>query len=44
MSLSLSRNARPQLRANPAFQQSAWASGDYAVVGNALQLVGEELC
>lgn len=44
MSLSLSRNARPELRVNPALQQSAWASGDYAVVGNALQLVGEELC
>jgi SAM-dependent methyltransferase len=44
MSLSLSRNARPQLRADPALQQSCWASGDYAVVGNALQLVGEELC
>lgn len=44
MSLSLSRNARPELRINPALQQSAWASGDYAVVGNALQLVGEELC
>jgi SAM-dependent methyltransferase len=43
MSLSLSRNARPELRANPALQQS-WTSGDYAVVGNALQLVGEELC
>ena len=44
MSLSLSRNARPELRANPVLQQSAWASGDYAVAGNALQLVGEELC
>ena len=44
MSLSLSRNARPELRATPALQQSCWASGDYAVVGNALQLVGEELC
>jgi SAM-dependent methyltransferase len=44
MNLSLSRNARPELRASPAHQQSAWASGDYAVVGNALQIVSEELC
>ena len=27
-----------------AHQQSAWASGDYAVAGNALQIVSEELC
>jgi SAM-dependent methyltransferase len=44
MNPSLSRNARQELRANPALQQSAWASADYAVVGNALQLVSEELC
>ena len=45
MSLSLSRNApRLDLRAIKADQQSAWASGDYAVVGNALQIVSEELC
>lgn len=44
MNLSLSRNARPELRASHAHQQSAWASGDYAVVGNALQIVSEELC
>ena len=44
MNLSLSRNARPEIRANPSHHQSAWASGDYAVVGNALQLVSEELC
>ena len=25
-------------------QQAAWASGDYAVVGTTLQIVGEELC
>jgi ubiquinone/menaquinone biosynthesis C-methylase UbiE len=25
-------------------QQSAWSSGDYAVVGTTLQIVGEELC
>jgi ubiquinone/menaquinone biosynthesis C-methylase UbiE len=44
MDLSLSRNARPELRVNQALQQSTWASGDYAVVGNSLQLVSEELC
>jgi SAM-dependent methyltransferase len=25
-------------------QQSAWASGDYAVIGTTLQIVGEQLC
>src|SRR5690242_16440790 len=25
-------------------QQSAWSSGDYAVIGTTLQIVGEELC
>src|SRR6516162_3044959 len=25
-------------------QQSAWSSGNYAVVGTTLQIVGEELC
>src|SRR5436189_2722307 len=25
-------------------QQSAWSSGDYAVVGTTLQIVGEQLC
>jgi ubiquinone/menaquinone biosynthesis C-methylase UbiE len=44
MNLSLSRNARTTQRAVQAHQQSAWASGDYAVVGNALQIVSEELC
>ena len=27
-----------------ARQQAAWSSGDYAVVGTTLQIVGEELC
>jgi SAM-dependent methyltransferase len=45
MNLSLSRNApRGDLRALQAHQQSAWAGGDYAAVGNALQLASEELC
>jgi ubiquinone/menaquinone biosynthesis C-methylase UbiE len=45
MNLSLSRNApRIDHRAIKVRQQSAWASADYAVVGNALQIAGEELC
>ena len=32
------------LKALKARQQSAWSSGDYAVVGTTLQIVGEELC
>ena len=32
------------LKALKARQQGAWASGDYAVVGTTLQIVGEELC
>jgi ubiquinone/menaquinone biosynthesis C-methylase UbiE len=32
------------LTALKARQQSAWSSGDYAVVGTTLQIVGEELC
>jgi SAM-dependent methyltransferase len=32
------------LDAVKARQQAAWSSGDYAVVGTTLQIVGEELC
>jgi ubiquinone/menaquinone biosynthesis C-methylase UbiE len=32
------------LKAVKARQQGAWASGDYAVVGTTLQIVGEALC
>jgi SAM-dependent methyltransferase len=32
------------LAAMKARQQAAWSSGDYAVVGTTLQIVGEELC
>lgn len=32
------------LKAIKARQQGAWSSGDYAVIGNTLQIVGEELC
>ena len=44
MHLSLSRNARPESKIRQTHPRSAWASGDYAVVGNALQIVSEELC
>lgn len=32
------------LKAVKARQQGAWSSGDYAIVGTTLQIVGEELC
>jgi SAM-dependent methyltransferase len=34
----------PDLAAVKARQQAAWSSGDYAVVGTTLQIVGEALC
>lgn len=34
----------PDLATVKSRQQAAWSSGDYAVVGATLQLVGEELC
>ena len=38
-------NRRPvDLKALKARQQAAWSSGDYAVIGTTLQIVGEELC
>jgi SAM-dependent methyltransferase len=42
-----SQNVPPlqiDLGAIKARQQGAWSSGDYAVVGTTLQIVGEELC
>ena len=36
--------AIPDFSALKARQQVAWSSGDYAVVGTTLQIVGEELC
>ncbi len=36
-------NAPTDLHALKARQQTAWASGDYAVIGTTLQLVGEQL-
>src|SRR5215217_9778629 len=34
----------PDLTAIKARQQAAWSSGNYAIVGATLQIVGEELC
>lgn len=34
----------PDLGALKTRQQAAWASGDYAVIGTTLQIVGESLC
>jgi SAM-dependent methyltransferase len=35
---------QPDLQALKARQHGAWSSGDYAVVGTTLQIVGESLC
>jgi ubiquinone/menaquinone biosynthesis C-methylase UbiE len=35
---------QPDLEALKARQHGAWSSGDYAVVGTTLQIVGEQLC
>ncbi|HEX7126607.1 MAG TPA: class I SAM-dependent methyltransferase [Thermodesulfobacteriota bacterium] len=37
-------SVQPDLEALKARQRGAWSSGDYAVVGTTLQIVGEELC
>ncbi|WP_431201233.1 class I SAM-dependent methyltransferase [Bradyrhizobium betae] len=36
--------SEPDLAAVKQRQQGAWSSGDYAVVGTTLQIVGEQLC
>ena len=36
--------ATPDFEAVKARQQVAWASGDYAIIGTSLQIVGESLC
>ncbi len=36
--------AQTDLKALKARQQAAWSSGDYALIGTTLQIVGEELC
>ena len=38
------QSAQPDLAAIKARQQVAWSSGDYAVVGTTLQIIGEQLC
>ena len=35
---------QPDLQAIKSRQRTAWASGDYAIVGTTLQIVGEQLC
>src|SRR5215510_2718007 len=37
-------SAAPSLATIKAKQQAMWASGDFAVIGTTLQIVGEELC
>jgi ubiquinone/menaquinone biosynthesis C-methylase UbiE len=36
--------AAPELAALKTRQQAAWSSGNYAIVGTTLQIVGEQLC
>src|SRR5262249_55915622 len=36
--------AQPDLATVKQRQQAAWSSGDYAIVGTTLQIVGEQLC
>src|SRR5712672_1071620 len=47
-SAAVAVQARPaasiDLKALKSCQQGAWSSGDYAVVGTTLQIVGETLC
>lgn len=40
----VSAPVQPDLAALKARQQGAWSSGDYAVIGTTLQIVGEQLC
>jgi ubiquinone/menaquinone biosynthesis C-methylase UbiE len=42
--LSLNQPAQLDLKAMKARQHGAWSSGDYAIVGTTLQIVGEDLC
>ncbi|MGY8666415.1 methyltransferase domain-containing protein [Bradyrhizobium sp. UFLA05-109] len=42
--LSKPADAQPDLAALKQRQHGAWSSGDYAVVGTTLQIVGEQLC
>jgi ubiquinone/menaquinone biosynthesis C-methylase UbiE len=46
LSTALERTSAPTVDFNTvkARQQGAWASGDYAIIGTTLQIVGETLC
>ena len=44
MNIQTPVSAMPDFAAIKSRQQMAWASGDYAVVGTTLQIVGEMLC
>lgn len=45
MSVALKQSEiKPALQAVKEKQQATWASGDYAVIGTTLQIVGEQLC
>ena len=45
MSVAMNMNQpAPDYSAIKTRQQAAWASGDYAIVGTTLQIVGEQLC
>src|SRR6476469_685065 len=39
----VAKTAAPDLKTIKAKQQVAWSSGDYAVIGTTLQIVGEQL-
>src|SRR5215475_11033428 len=40
---AVAKHPAPDLKALKAIQQAAWSSGDYAVIGTTLQIVGEQL-
>lgn len=44
MNIQTPVSVAPDLSAVKTRQQAAWSSGDYAVVGTTLQIVGESLC
>src|SRR4030081_3360631 len=41
---TLGKGEQPDLKGVKTRQHGAWSSGDYAVVGITLQIVGEQLC
>src|SRR6201987_1579149 len=43
-SATATQQVQPDFEAMKARQHGAWSSGDYAIVGTTLQIVGEELC